>query len=164
MKSLLRAYDRLTSIFVHGQSIFLLFIRVYWGLQLAQNGWGKLHHLDKVTEYFQSINTPSPGMTAHAVAVLEFVGGILLLSGLASRFISALLTVNLIGAYWFGDHDALLSFFSDPGKFYAADPFTFLFVAVIVLLFGPGYLSLDALIRKLIKAPAPTAHAAGNGS
>jgi len=164
MRSLLRAYDRLAPAFVHVQSIFLLFIRVYWGLQLVQNGWAKLHHLDNVTEYFRSINVPMAGATAHGVATLEFVGGLLLLSGLASRFISLLLTGNLIAAYWFGDHEALLSFFKDPGKFYAADPFTFLFVALIVLLFGPGYLSLDALIRKLIKAPAPPVRAAGTGS
>jgi putative oxidoreductase len=142
-------------VFRVGQSLFLLFIRLYWGIQLVQNGWGKLHNLDKVTQYFASINVPMPGVTAHLVALLEFGGGLLLASGLASRAISALLTVNLITAYWFGDHEALLSFFSDPGKFYAADPFTFLFVALIVLLFGPGFLSLDALIRKLMKAPPP---------
>ncbi len=157
MRSLLRAYDRLMPLFTHVQSLFLLFIRIYWGGQLAQNGWGKLHHLDKVTEYFQSINVPMPGPTAHFVGGLELVGGILLLLGLGSRLISAILTVNLINAYWFGDHEALLSFFSDPGKFYAADPFTFLFVSVIVLLFGPGYLSLDALIRKLMHASPPRA-------
>ncbi|HEX4484767.1 MAG TPA: DoxX family protein [Terriglobales bacterium] len=155
MRTLFRLSDRLTPLYTFGQSIFLLFIRLYWGLQLVQNGWGKLHHLDKVTQYFQSINVPMPGMTAHLVALLEFGGGLLLASGLASRAISAILTINLISAYYFGDHEALLSFFSDPGKFYAADPFTFLFVAIIVLLFGPGFLSLDALIRKLMHAPAP---------
>jgi len=159
MRTLLRIYDRLTPVFTVGQSIFLLFIRVYWGLQLVQNGWGKLHNLAKVTEYFQSINVPMPGATAHMVALLEFGGGLLLATGLASRAISAILTINLINAYWFGDHEALLSFFSDPGKFYAADPFTFLFVAVIVLLFGPGFVSLDALIRKLMKVPSPNAGA-----
>jgi putative oxidoreductase len=160
MRTLIRLIDRLTPLFTFGQSIFLLFIRLYWGLQLVQNGWGKLHHLDKVTQYFESINVPMPGTTAHLVALLEFGGGLLLASGLASRAISAILTINLINAYWFGDHEALLSFFSDPGKFYAADPFTFLFVAVIVLLFGPGFLSLDALIRKLVKMPAPARNVA----
>lgn len=154
MRALLRFYDRLSPLFVYGQSAFLLFIRIYWGGQLAHNGWGKLHNLDKVTEFFQSINVPFPGPTAHMVAMLEFFGGILLLIGLGSRLISAILTINLLNAYWFGDHDALLSFFSDPGKFYAADPFTFLFVAVIVLLFGPGFLSVDALIRRVMKAPS----------
>jgi len=160
MRALLRFYDRLTPLFVYGQSAFLLFIRIYWGGQLAHNGWGKLHNLDKVTEYFQSINVPLPGPTAHMVAMLEFFGGILLIIGLGSRLISTILTINLLNAYWFGDHDALLSFFSDPGKFYAADPFTFLFVSVIVLLFGPGLISIDALIRKLMKVPAPERSAA----
>jgi putative oxidoreductase len=158
MRALLRAYDRLTPLFVYAQSAFLLFIRIYWGSQLAHTGWGKLHHLDKVTEYFQSINVPMPGPTAHMVGALEFFGGILLLLGLGSRLISAILTVNLLAAYWFGDHEAFLAFFSDPGKFYAADPFTFLFVAIIVLLFGPGFLSVDALLRRVMKDPVPRAH------
>ncbi len=151
MRALLRMYDRITPAFIFGQSAFLLFIRIYWGGQLAHNGWAKLHNLDKVTEYFQSINVPMPAMTAHMVATLELVGGILLFLGLGSRLISAVLTVNLIAAYWFGDHDALLAFFSDPGTFYAAAPFTFLFVTVIVLLFGPGAISLDAIILQLLK-------------
>jgi putative oxidoreductase len=155
MRALLRAFDRLTPVFVYAQSAFLLFIRIYWGVQLIQTGWGKLHHLDKVTEYFRSINVPMPGPTAHFVGALELVGGILLVLGLGSRLISAILTINLINAYWFGDHDALLSFFSEPGKFYAADPFTFLFVSVIVLLFGPGCISLDTLIRKRMRISAP---------
>ncbi|MGZ4789674.1 MAG: DoxX family protein [Terriglobales bacterium] len=155
MRALLRAYDRLTPLFIYGQSAFLLFIRIYWGGQLVQTGWGKLHNLDKVTEYFQSINVPMPGATAHMVAALEFFGGILLILGLGSRLIAAILTINLLNAYWFGDHEALLSFFSDPEKFYAAAPFTFLFVSIIVLLFGPGCVSLDTLIRKLLHLPAP---------
>ena len=34
------------------QSPFLLFVRLYWGVQLSQNGWGKLHNLARVTEFF----------------------------------------------------------------------------------------------------------------
>ena len=51
-------------------------------------------------------------------------------------------------AYYVGDHDALLSFFSDPDKFYAAAPFTFLVASLIVLIFGPWKLALDAVIAK----------------
>ena len=160
MRALFRAYDRLTPLFSLGQSLFLLAIRLYWGVQLAQSGWGKLHHLDKVTQYFESINVPMPGATAHMVAALELIGGILWCLGLLSRPISAVLTINLVAAYWFGDHEALLSFFSDPGKFYAADPFTFLMVGLIVLLFGPGWISIDAAIRKFSGEPPPRAHAA----
>ena len=157
MSKVLRLYDRVLEYAVYPQSAFLLLIRLYWGVQLAQSGWGKLHHLDKVTEYFQSINVPMPGPTAHLIATLELVGGLLWCLGLFSRPISLILTINLIAAYWFGDHEALLSFFSDPDKFQAAAPFIFLFVALVVLLFGPGCISLDTLLRKLMGKPAPAA-------
>jgi putative oxidoreductase len=49
-------------------------------------------------------------------------------------------------AYIIGDREALLSFFSDPDKFMAAAPFIFLLVSLIVLIFGPGKISLDAAI------------------
>ena len=46
----------------------------------------------------------------------------------------------------------LTSIFSDPDKFVAAAPFPFLLTALLVLAFGPGALSIDALIKRL--APA----------
>jgi putative oxidoreductase len=147
-------YKLLTSVLDKGQSPFLLFVRLYWGWQLGQSGWGKLHHLENVTEYFQSIHVPMAHMTAVGVSTLELVGGILLFVGLASRLIALPLTINMIAAYYFGDHDALFSFFSDPGKFYAADPFTFLMASAIVLFFGPGVFALDYLIGRRFAKPA----------
>jgi putative oxidoreductase len=38
--------------------------------------------------------------------------------------------------------------FSDPDKFVKADPFPFLLAALIILVFGPGKISLDAVIGK----------------
>jgi len=129
------------------QSPFLLLIRLYWGWQLAQTGWGKLHTLDKVTEYFSSLGLPAPGPTAAMIGTLELVGGILLILGLASRLISIPLTVSMFTAYVTADREALLSFISEPDKFYAAAPFTFLFVVLIVLIFGPGKFSVDELMH-----------------
>jgi putative oxidoreductase len=131
------------------QSPFLLIVRLYWGWQLAQSGWGKLHNLDKVTEFFTSLGLPAPGLTAHFIASLEFVGGILLILGLASRLIAVVLTINMIVAYITADLPALMSIFSDPDKFYAAAPYTFLIASLIVLIFGPGLFSVDAVIGKL---------------
>ena len=54
------------------QSPLLLAIRLYWGWQFAQDGWGKLTHLDRVTEFFASLNLPAPGLTALVVALIEF--------------------------------------------------------------------------------------------
>jgi putative oxidoreductase len=130
------------------QAVFLLGVRLYWGWQFTQTGWGKLHSLAKVTAYFASLGIPLPGLNAPFVAGLEFAGGLLLILGLGSRPIALLLTGDMLVAYLTADREALFAFFSDPGKFYAAAPYTFLFASIIVLLFGPGPFSLDHLLKK----------------
>jgi putative oxidoreductase len=149
MKIVEKLYRLLITVGNSLQSPFLLMVRLYWGWQLAQSGWGKLHNLDKVTEFFGTLGLPAPGLTAHFIASLEFGGGILLFLGLATRLIAVPLTINMIMAYVTADRQALDSIFSDPGKFYAADPYTFLFASLIVLIFGPGLFSLDALITRM---------------
>ena len=52
-------------------------------------------------------------------------------------------------AYVTADREALLSVFSDPGKFYNADPFTFLMASVLVLMFGAGFFSIDRVIQSI---------------
>jgi putative oxidoreductase len=135
------------------QSPFLLIVRLYWGWQLSQNGWGKLHNLPHVTEFFASLGLPAPGPTAIFVSTVEFVGGILLAVGLLSRIAALAIVIDMFTAYVTADREALLSFLSDPGKFYVADPFTFLFVGLLVLFFGPGKLSLDTLVERLRSKP-----------
>jgi putative oxidoreductase len=139
-------YDWFFGLVSYLQSPFLLIVRLYWGWQLAQSGWGKLHHLSNVAEYFGTLGLPMPAQMAVFIACLEFFGGIFLALGLASRITGLVLTVNLIMAYVIGDREALLSFFSDPDKFMAAAPFIFLMVSLIVLIFGAGKISLDAAI------------------
>jgi putative oxidoreductase len=51
-------------------------------------------------------------------------------------------------AYLTAERSALLSIFSDPGKFYGSDAYTFWVAALIVLLFGPGWFSIDSLFAK----------------
>jgi putative oxidoreductase len=131
------------------QHPFLLFVRLYWGIQLMQSGWGKLHNLDKVTDFFTSLNLPMPHQMAVIISCLEFFGGFLLAVGLFSRLISLVLTINMIAAYVTADKEALHSIFSDPDKFTAAAPYVFLIASIIVFLFGPGVFSLDALAGRL---------------
>jgi putative oxidoreductase len=131
------------------QSPFLLAIRLYWGWQFAQTGWGKMHNIAKITGFFMSLDIPFPAFSACFISGLEFFGGLLLILGFASRPTGFLLAANMLVAYWTADHDALVSVFSDPGKFYVADPYTFLFASLIVLVFGAGALSVDTLtLRK----------------
>jgi len=148
-----KTYDYFVKAMSSTQSLFLLAVRLYWGWQLAQNGWGKLHNLANVTQFFSSLGLPAPGPTALFVASFELVGGILLAAGLLSRITALGIVVDMLTAYVTADREALLSFFSDPGKFYVADPYTFLFAGLLVLIFGAGKFSLDALIARRIGFP-----------
>jgi putative oxidoreductase len=146
-------HDKFFSLASYAQTPFLLFVRLEWGWQLIESGWGKLHNLDKVTEFFTSLNLPMPGPTAVFVSSLEFFGGILLAIGLFSRVISLMLSVNLIMAYITADREALLTIFSDNDKFFGATPFTFLFASLLVLIFGPGKIALDTLLGRWFRGP-----------
>lgn len=148
MKQLERLYRLLIAAASHLQSPFLLAVRLYWGWQFAQDGWGKLHNLDKVTDFFNSLGLPAPGLTAAFIGGLELLGGVLLALGLGSRLIALLLTGNMLMAYVTADREALFAIFSDPDKFYGASPYTYLFASLIVLIFGPGTFSVDAWLTK----------------
>jgi putative oxidoreductase len=139
-------HDRVFALISYAQSPFLLFVRVYWGWQLWQSGWGKLHNLDKVTEFFTSLNMPAPAQMAVFIACVELFGGILFALGAFSRLTSLVLTVNLTMAFILADREALFSIFSDPEKFTAAAPFNFLVASLIVLIFGAGMISVDGAL------------------
>src|SRR5258705_13458287 len=127
-------HDRFFALVSLLQSPFLLLVRLYWGWQLIQSGWGKLHNLEKVTEFFTSLGLPMPAQTAVFISCVEFFGGIFLALGLLSRLTALVLTINLITAYVTADREALFSIFSDPDKFYAAAPYTFLVASLILTL------------------------------
>jgi len=154
MKWLIAIYVEVVGMLSRLQSPFLLAVRLYWGWQFAQTGWGKMHNIAKITAFFTSLNIPFPGLNAHFIAGLEFFGGILLILGLGTRLVGFLLAANMLVAYWTADREALASIFSDPGKFYVADPYTFLFASLIVLIFGAGFLSLDNVLAKRMKERA----------
>lgn len=122
----------------------LLFVRVTWGWLFFQTGLGKLSNLGGTTEFFASLGLPMPGVNALVVGALELAGGLLLLAGLRSRMVAFLLCGNMAVAYLTAHRDAFgsLSAFAD------ADPCGFLVASLVVLAFGPGRWSVDALLRR----------------
>jgi putative oxidoreductase len=134
------------------QPLFLLCVRLYWGWQFFQTGWGKLHNLPHVVEFFTSLGIPAPALNAYFVSALECFGGILLAVGLGSRLIAFMLAFDMLVAYITADRAALLSIFSNPSDFYAAAPYTFLVASLIIFIFGPGRFALDYLIERRWKA------------
>ena len=108
----------------------------------------------EVTGFFTQLGIPLPGAAAVFIAVLEFAGGLLFAAGLGSRLIALLFVGDMTAAYILADRGAVASIFQDPDKFYAAAPYTFLVAALIVLIFGPGRFSLDAVLAKRFAANA----------
>lgn len=133
------------------RSPLLLAIRLYWGWQFAQDGWGKLHNLDRVTQFFASLNLPAPGMTALAIALVELIGGIFFAFGIASRLTSLILFVNMTMAYLSvpDDRTNFLHILSNPSDFYGASPYTYWFAALLILVLGPGLIAVDTLVARL---------------
>ncbi|MGO8792477.1 MAG: DoxX family protein [Terriglobia bacterium] len=166
MNSVIELIERAYSWFLRAanacQSPLLLAVRLYWGWQFWQTGWGKAKNIPHVIEYFTSLGVPAPALNAHFIAWLEVVGGILLALGLFSRLIAFPLTIDMVVAFVVGDREALGSILSDPDKFYAAAPYTFLFASLIILIFGPGMFSLDTLIVWYRKKRAPKPEIAAN--
>ena len=144
------------------QSPLLLAIRLYWGWQFAQDGWGKLTHLSRVTEFFTSLNLPMPHETAQLVSLVEFVGGILFAAGVGSRLVSLVLFVNMTVAYLSVPDDRVnfSHILSNPSDFYGATPYTYWFAALLILILGPGLFAIDTLIAFRLSPPVRAAHSA----
>jgi putative oxidoreductase len=153
MRTLIDAYNRVCALLELLRNPLLLAIRLYWGWQFMQDGWGKLTHLSRVTEFFTSLNLPAPAATATLVALIELVGGALFTLGIASRLTSLVLFVNMTMAYLSvsDDRTNFSHIFSKPEDFYGAGPFTYWFASLLILILGPGSIAVDTLIRRRIE-------------
>jgi putative oxidoreductase len=129
----------------------LLALRVYFFWQLFLTGKGKLSNIGKVFEFFTSLGIPLATLNAYFIGPLECFGSLLLIIGLASRPLSLLIVISMAVAYLAADFEAVSNIFSDPDKFVKADPFPFLLTALIVLVFGPGLFSVDALMKQILR-------------
>jgi putative oxidoreductase len=147
------AYLGFAAVAARLQSPLLLAIRLYWGFQFAQDGWGKLSHLDKVTDFFTSLNLPAPHITALTCASIELFGGILFALGILSRLTSLVLLVNMTMAYLSVPDDRInfSHILSKPEDFYGATPYTYWFAALLILILGPGAIALDTLLLRRVE-------------
>ena len=130
------------------QPLLLLLVRGWWGWSFFLTGKGKLLNLDKTAGFFASLDLPLPKVNAILAGSTECGGGLLLLLGLGSRVVSVPLAFTMAVAYATADREALGAIFSDPDKFTSAAPFPFLLASLIVFAFGPGRLSLDAVVTR----------------
>src|SRR5262245_50603693 len=72
--------------------------RLILGWVFLWSGWGKLHALDDIIDFFRSLGIPAPQLQAPFVAGVEFVCGALLLAGLFTRLAAVPLVIVMIVA------------------------------------------------------------------
>jgi putative oxidoreductase len=153
IKLIRRCYESLVASGNLLQSPLLLILRAYFFWQLFMTGQGHLGNIGKVSEFFVSLGVPLPTLNAYLSSSVECFGSLLLIVGFASRLVAIPLAVTMAVAYLTADLEAVTSIFSDPDKFVKADPFPYLVCALIVLVFGPGRFSMDALIKRISGQP-----------
>src|SRR5579864_5351329 len=137
--------------------VFLLLIRIVWGWNFFQAGKGKLLNIHKPIEFFTHLHIPMPAFNAWLVAIVEAVGGILLIVGLGSRAVAFALLFDMVIAYLTADWSAVKALFAegDVPRFAAAAEFWFLVTSFLVLALGPGKASLDAVIERGLRRSNP---------
>lgn len=125
--------------------------RLTVGVVFIGTGWGKLHSLPDVTEFFASLNIPAPAFQARLAAGTEFFGGILVLVGFCTRLASLPLAFTMAVAIATAKRAELTGFSALLGFEEWSYLVFFLWLAVA----GPGSLSLDALWIRLRGRRAP---------
>ncbi|MBF4589350.1 DoxX family protein [Curtobacterium sp. VKM Ac-1395] len=126
-------------------SIGLIVLRVVLGVVFIAHGAQKVGQgIPAVASGFSGMGVPFAEVAAPLVAGLELVGGALLVLGVATRVVAALLAVDMVVAGVLAHGDA--GFFAQQGGF------EFVLVlaagALAVALTGPGRFSLDAVVLR----------------
>jgi putative oxidoreductase len=103
-------------------------------------GAGKFVNHASEASSFHAYGLPSPGAFTDAIGVLELVGGVLLVLGLGTRAVAALLAGDMIGAI------IVSGLLREETVSLTLAPALLVAMSVLVAL-GPGRLSLDRALR-----------------
>lgn len=125
--------------------------RLTVGLVFFQSGWGKIHNLEMVTNYFTELGIPNPAFQARLASSAEFVCGGLLLLGLATRFAVVPLIITMCVAI----RTALWEQVDGLGSLVGLSEFAYIALLVWLGTDGPGPLSLDHLLARFAPVTTP---------
>jgi putative oxidoreductase len=120
--------------------------RIAIGVTFLGTGWGKLHNLDKTTEFFTQLHIPAPGFNALIASCAEFFCGLLILAGLFTRLAALPLIVVMIVAITTAKR-AEIGSFADLVGF---DEFNYIVMLLFLTVTGAGPLSLDRVLSGFV--------------
>jgi putative oxidoreductase len=132
--------------------------RLLVGYAFYLTGKGKVGNLEGITEFFTSLSIPFPAANAWFVSHLEYFGGALLMIGLATRPVAALLGATMVVALLTADRADFLMAWAGEGEKGLIDltPVAYGMFLLWLLTYGPGLLSVDAVIRRKLGVDVPT--------
>lgn len=135
----------------------LTLTRLALGWIFVESGWGKLHNLPGVIDFFESLGIPAPGIQAPFAAGTELVCGALVLLGLFTRVASVPLAVTMLVAILTAKKPDIAS----PSDLFALSEFLYILLLGTLSAFGAGPLSIDRLLARGLESaevhPEPAA-------
>ncbi|MEJ6550366.1 DoxX family protein [Corynebacterium sp. USCH3] len=134
-------------------NVVILLARIALGVTLFAHGWQKFftNGIDATVQGFESMGVPAATASAVFAAVVELVGGALLVIGLLTPLVALLVVVDMAGAFWYAHRAAGTIFVGDGG-----------YELVLVLAAGAalvgavagGRYGVDGLLRRRRRAVA----------
>jgi putative oxidoreductase len=137
---------------VTGRAEFIapLLARLTLGQAFVESGWGKVHNLETVAEYFTELGIPAPAFQATFVSFVELICGSLVLLGFATR----LAALPLIGTMVVALITAKASEISGLSDLIGTIEFCYAVLLAWLALAGAGAISIDHAIARRSPAPA----------
>ena len=134
-------------------SIGLFFVRIVVGAALALHGYAKIANptgwmAHSLTAPWSGAAIAVPDWLQGAVVAVEFLGGIALVLGLFTRLAALALFVDMLVAFVFAELPHGTAFV---GTGHTLEPnLTYLVVNFMLLLTGPGTISIDAVTWRTV--------------
>lgn len=125
----------------------LLAMRLFWGYLFIKVGMTKFADIHATAAAFEALSIPVPTMSAYLVAFCEVVGGAMLMVGFGARLAAIPLIIITVTAYLTAHVGVFSKVMENPELIVKEPPFNYLLTALIVLAFGPGLFSIDAIIK-----------------
>jgi putative oxidoreductase len=122
----------------------ILLARIAVGFTFMQTGWGKLHDLPSIVEFFRELGIPFPELQAPFVSSVELVCGTLILVGLLSRVAALPLIGTMVVAIATAQWENVDSF----SALYGLSEYLYIVIFAWIATAGPGPVAVDAWVER----------------
>ena len=113
------------------------------------SGWGKLHDLESVIEFFGSLGIPHPELQAPFASATELVCGMLVLAGLFTRIASVPLIVTMVVAIVTAQREHVAAL----GDLFGLVEYLYIVLLIWLGVEGAGPFSVDYLLVRWAERP-----------